>query len=136
MEALCETTNECSAHFWSCQIPLIHVVTPPSSLSLTLQVQAASTDLQSDPDATLSPEDIIYMVTTPPRFGYLEIEPSPFNDERAGGGGGAALDKKRQPEIAPTSVLDGYPSSPFEVPLTLHHSASAQSPEGISLIHS
>ena len=93
-------------------------VTPHSSLSLTLQVQAASTDLQSDPDATLSPEDIIYMVTTPPRFGYLEIEPSPFDDERGSGGGGGirtALDKKLQPEIAPTSVLDGYPSSPFEV---------------------
>ena len=56
------------------------------------------------------------MVTTPPRFGYLEIEPSPFDDdERGGGGGGTALDMKRQPEIAPTTVLDGYPSSPFEV---------------------
>lgn len=70
------------------------------------------------------------MVTTPPRFGYLEIEPSPFDDdERGGGGGGTALDMKRQPEIAPTTVLDGYPSSPFEVCRTTYSPVStAQMP--------
>ena len=81
------------------------------------QVQAASTDPQAvEPGAALSPEDIIYMVTKPPQFGYLEIEPSPFDDDNErGGGNGIAQDKQRQPETAPTSVLDGYPPSPFEV---------------------
>ena len=84
-------------------------------------MQAASADLESaaaagDPDSTLSPEDIIYMVTTPPRFGYLEIEPSPFDDDDDDGRrGGTERGLDKQPEIAPTSVLDGYPSSPFEV---------------------
>ena len=80
------------------------------------QVQAASTDPQAaEPGAALSPEDIIYMVTKPPQFGYLEIEPSPFDDDETVDGGGIVRDKQRQPEMAPTSVLDGYPSSPFEV---------------------
>ena len=78
------------------------------------QVQAASTDPQAaEPGAALSPEDIIYMVTKPPQFGYLEIEPSPFDHDD--NGAGVAHEKQRQPEMAPTSVLDGYPSSPFEV---------------------
>lgn len=79
-------------------------------------MQAASAGLGGDPGATLSPEDIVYTVTTPPQFGYLEIEPSPFDDdderreeERR------RMQQQQQPEVAPTSVLGGYPSSPFEV---------------------
>ena len=77
-------------------------------------MQAASAGLGGDPGATLSPEDIVYTVTTPPQFGYLEIEPSPFDDDDD-----ERRDEERrrmqQPEVAPTSVLGGYPSSPFEV---------------------
>ena len=77
-------------------------------------MQAASAGLGGDPGATLSPLDIVYTVTTPPQFGYLEIEPSLFDDEDDVRGG-VVQDEQRQPEMAPTSVLDGYPSSPFEV---------------------
>ena len=95
---------------------MIHIrETILTSTFIPTQVQAASTDPQAaEPGAALSPEDIIYMVTKPPQFGYLEIEPSPFDDDDDVRGG-VARDKQRQPEVAPTSVLDGYPSSPFEV---------------------
>ncbi len=85
---------------------------------LFLQVQAASSSVgfpAVDSDTTsLSPKDIIYMVTTSPRFGYLEIDPpAAFSGEEVGG-----AERKAAAAAAAKVFSTGkaaYPSSPYEV---------------------